>query len=192
MPETEMQKLFKTHENNANIPRGVDAEVIFTDAPYIQYEWIKLDNNFRTYLESTLMTENVLRTGIKPTPYQKTYEINTGSQSHEIDFWDTNKKILFLRFSLVYDKSDQHRSIYDSYNLEVATKKIKSIKLENASSSYSSLNSLKFDLENDHDQYLPYCQFVAWYCKGSSIAPLTDLRRGKGHMGEIQKLNQGW
>ena len=51
-----MQKLFKTHENNANFPRGVDAEIIFTDAPYIQYEQIKLDNNFRTYLESTLMS----------------------------------------------------------------------------------------------------------------------------------------
>ena len=169
-----MQKLFKTHENNANFPRGVDAEIIFTDAPYIQYEQIKLDNNFRTYLESTLMSENVLRTGIKPTPYQKTYEINTGSQSHKIDFRDTNKKFSFLSFSLVYDKSDQHRSIYDGYNLEVATKKIKSIKLENASGSYSSFNSIKFDLENDHDQYLSYCQFVVCYCKVSSIAPLTD------------------
>ena len=62
-----------------------------------------------------------------------------------------------------------------------------------------------------------YSQFVAWYCKGSSIAPLwdyvqnpiyqelsamseyfasadekifIDLRRGKGYTDEIEKLNR--
>ena len=53
------------------------------------------------------------------------------------------------------------------------------IKAEKCLKSQSSFNSVKFDLENDHDQYLLYCQFLAWYCKGSSIAPLTDYANNK-------------
>ena len=71
--EKEMQKLFKVNVNNANFLTGVDAEIIFTDAPSIQNEQIKLDNDSRTHLESTLISENVERTRIKPMPYQKKY-----------------------------------------------------------------------------------------------------------------------
>ena len=56
----------------------------------------------------------------------------------------------------------------------MATTKIKSIKLENASSTYSSFNSAKFDTADAHDKYLLYSQFVAWYCKGSNTGPLLD------------------
>ena len=117
----------------------------------------------------------------------------------------------------MYDKSDQHRSIYDSYNTELAGTKIKLIKLENVSNTYSSFNSVKFDTADAHDKYLLCSQFVVWYCKGSSIAPLwdyvynriyqelptmseyfaradekffIDLRRGKGYTDEIEKLNR--
>ena len=118
---------------------------------------------------------------------------------------------------MVYDKSDQHTITYNSYNLELATRKIKSIKLEKASNSDSAFNSIKFDFENKNNQYLLYCQFVAWhwYCGGLSIVPLTnyannkvyqelprfekhvtesdnkvfiDLRRGKGYTSKIEKL----
>ena len=71
--EKEMQKLFKANVNNANFLTGVDAEIIFTDAPSIQNEQIKLDNDSRTHLESILISENVERMRIKPTPYQKKY-----------------------------------------------------------------------------------------------------------------------
>ena len=64
--------------------------------------------------------------------------------------------------------------IYDSYNVELVSTKIKSIKLENASNTYSSFNRVKFDTSDAHDKYLLYTQFVAWYCKGSSIAPLLN------------------
>ena len=74
----------------------------------------------------------------------------------------------------MYDKSDQHRSIYNSYNTELASTKIKSIKLENASNTYSSFNSIKLNTADAHNKYLLYSQFVVWYCKGSSIAPLSD------------------
>ena len=91
-----------------------------------------------------------------------------------VDFTGTNKQFYFFAISLAYTKSDQYRSIYDSYNVELASTKIKSITLENASNTYSTFNSIKFDTGNSHDKFLLYNQFVAWYCKGSSIAPLSN------------------
>ena len=72
----DMQKLFETNENQATnaLPTSVDVTIIFTSAPYILYEQFKLDDNFRTYLEGTIISEHVLRTGIKSTPYQKSFD----------------------------------------------------------------------------------------------------------------------
>ena len=90
------------------------------------------------------------------------------------------------------------------------------MKLENACDTYSEFNTIKFDLTDEHDRYILYSAFTAWICKGSSIAPLTDyahnityqkavrqekyladsgkkvyidLRRGKGHTGEYERVN---
>ena len=67
-----MQKLFETNKNQTTdaLPRTVDADIVFTSAPYTMYEQFKLVDNFRTYLEGVMLSEHVLRTGIKPTPYQ--------------------------------------------------------------------------------------------------------------------------
>ena len=62
----------------------------------------------------------------------------------------------------MYDKNDQHRSIYGSYNAELASTKIKSITLENVSKTYSTFNSMKFDTSYPHDKFLLHNQFVAW------------------------------
>ena len=70
------------------------------------------------------------------TPYQQWFEINVGSQSLVVNFVGTERQFAFLEFSLVYNKSDQHKTIYDSYNVEVATQKKKSLKIRNASSAY--------------------------------------------------------
>ena len=121
-----------------------------------------------------MLSGHVLRTGIKPTLYQKSFELVTGTESRIVNFQRANKYFFFLSISLVYDKSDQYRSIYNSYNAELASTKMKSIKLENASNTYSLFNSVKFDTSDAHDKYLLYAQFAAWFCKGSSIAPLPD------------------
>ena len=34
----------------------VDTEIIFQSAPYIQYEQIQLDDSYKTYLETTLIS----------------------------------------------------------------------------------------------------------------------------------------
>ena len=64
IPETEMKKIFETNASNV---ANLDAEIFFTNVVFIQYEQIKLDSNFRTYLESSLLSENILRTGIRKT-----------------------------------------------------------------------------------------------------------------------------
>ena len=73
-----------------------------------------------------------------------------------------------------------------------------------------------FLFSDAHDKYLLYMEFVAWYCKGWSVVPLSDyannltfqelpdlnnyftnsdeklfidLRRGKSYTGELEKLN---
>ena len=142
---------------------------------------------------------------------------NLYSKMDDFDSFCQNRQFSFFTILLVNEKSDQHRIIYDSYNVELAGTKIKSITLENASNTYSTFNGIKFDTDDPHNNYLLYDQFVAWYCKGSNIVPLCDyannpvfqelpsrseyftsineklfikLRRGKGYTNEIEKLNR--
>ena len=75
---------------------------------------------------------------------------------------------------MLFDRSDQHLSIYDSYNAEAATTNIKSIKLQNASNTYSQHNTIKFDLEDEEDCFTLYNSFVVFVTKGSSIVPESD------------------
>ena len=53
------------------MPTEVDSGIILRSAPYIQYEQFQLDDNFRTYLETTLILERALRIGIKPNALPK-------------------------------------------------------------------------------------------------------------------------
>ena len=108
-----------------------DANIYWNSIPYVQYELVKLNDNFDTYISKALKGKRVLRTGIKPTPYQKSYEVNVGTQSHVIEFKGLNKQFSFLEISLVYDKSEQHNNVYDSYNAELAATNIGSVQLEN-------------------------------------------------------------
>ena len=151
MLETEINKLFETNAQNANPPVNADAEIIMTSAPYIQYEQIELDSTFRAYLENTLIFQTYLRAGIQKTPFQRIFEINIGRQSHAVDFRGANKQFSFVSISLVYDKSDKHRTLYDSYNIELASTKIKLLLLENTANLYISFNNVKFDLDDKDD-----------------------------------------
>ena len=217
--ETDYQRLFESKANQANnaLPDSIDAKIILTSTSYILYEQFKLDDNYRTYLEGIMISNNAPRTGIKPIQYQKSYEMVRGSQPRTVTFEASARQFSCLEFSLVYDSSKQHKSIYDSYNAEVAAAQKSSIKLENVSDTYSEFNTIKFDLTDEHDRYILYSAFTAWICKGSSIAPVTDyahnityqkavrqekyftdsdekvyvdLRRGKGHTGEFERVNR--
>ena len=171
-----MQKLFESKRNQAadGLPNTVDAKIILDSAPYILYQEFELDDNFRTYLEGEMISENHLRTGIKKTPLQKCYKMISGSQSRTITFNKAFKQFSFLETSLAFDRSDRHMSIYVSCNTEVAVTHIKSIKLQNPSNTYSEFNTVKFDLEDEEDRHTLHHAFTAWVTEGTSIVPQSD------------------
>ena len=74
----ESKKLLSSTTTTAPAP---DAEIIFTRAPFIQYEQILLDKNFRQHLETIMVSKKIIRMGAHKTPIQKTYEIKTGSDT---------------------------------------------------------------------------------------------------------------
>ena len=75
---------------------------------------------------------------------------------------------------MVYDKSDKHLTIYDSYNAEYAVRIIKNIKLSNISDAYSKTNTMKFDTSNDTQKHPFWKQYVAWYCNEYITDPISD------------------
>ena len=218
--ETNMSRLFESKTNlaaGADYPDTVDAKIILDSAPYLLFHQFSLEDTYRAYFEGAMISNQVLRTGLKFSPYQKSYELVVGAQSKTFTFTNAFKQFAFLEFSLVFDKSDQHLNIYDSYNAETAATSIKYIKLQNASNTYSEFNTIKFNLEDEEDRFILYNAFVAWVTKGSSIVPESDylynetrqqlpnrntyftnsdekvyidIRRSKGYTGEFERVNR--
>ena len=117
--ETSMNKLFESREVHATTVKTIpdpDIEILFTQAPFVQYEQILLDKNFRQHLETIMVSKKIIRMGAQKTPIQKTYEIKQGSDSLNIEFLGANRQFDGIQISIVDDKSDKHTTIYDSYN----------------------------------------------------------------------------
>ena len=174
--ETDMDKLFEPKKVLAlteSIPEA-DAEIIFTRAPFIQYEQILLDKNFRQHLETIMVSKKILRMGAQKAPIQKTYEIQKDSDSLNVEFLGSNRQFAWIEISIVPDKSDKHTTIYDSYNREIAAQLMKTLQLSNFTEIYSLTNEKKYSIDNLTQKHLLYKQFVAWNCNGSSVAPLTE------------------
>ena len=167
----ESRKVLAASTTSATKP---DAEIIFTWAPFIQYEQILLDKNFRQHLETIMVSKKIIRMGAQETPIQKTYEIKQGSDSLNVEFLGENRQFDSLEISIVNDKSDKHSTIYDIYNRELAAQKIKSLQLSNFTEIYSLTNEKKYSTDNLTQKHLLYKKFVAWNCNGSSVAPLTE------------------
>ena len=126
-----------------------------------------------------MVSKKILRMGaqktpIQKTPIQKTYEIQKGSDSLNIEFLGANRQFNWIEISIVPDKSDKHKTIYDSYYREMVAQLIKSLKLTNFTELYSLTNDKKYDTDNLTHQHLLYKQFLAWSCNGSSVAPVSD------------------
>ena len=165
-----------------------------------------------------MVSKKIIRMGTQIIPLQKTYEINVGQDSIDIDFLGANRQFDWIELSLVYDKSDKHTTVCDSYNHELAAKWIKSVRLSNYTEIYSLTNEKKYDIDNLTQRQLLYKQFVAWSCGGSSVAPLSvymnnpvyqelvsedehfdvrsdermylDLRASSGYVEETEKLER--
>ena len=121
--ETSMNKLFESREVYAITVKttpDADAEIIFTRAPFVQYEQILLIKNFRQHLETIMVSKKIIRMGAQKTPIQKTYEIKKGSDSLNIEFLGANRQFDWIEISIVNDQSDKHTTTYNSYNRDLA------------------------------------------------------------------------
>ena len=86
-------------------------------------------------------------------------------QSFTCTFKGAERQFDWLEISIVYDKSFQHMTIYDSYDLELTSNLIKTIKFENTSTTYSLTGKSPYDLEKA--------------CEGCSTAPLTQCKNNE-------------
>ena len=133
-----MKKLFGSKEKVTAIG-APDAKVIFTKFP-IQYKQFLLDKNFTQYLKIIMISNKNITYGCAKNTSTKTYEMYVSSDSINVEFFRANIQFDWLEISLIYDKSEKHTTIYESYNPELAAKMIKSIKLENFTDIYSLTN----------------------------------------------------
>ena len=79
------------------------------------------------------------------------FQISKGTQSLTVTFKGPQRQFEWLEVSLVYDKSCQHLTLYNSYGLGLAAKMVQSIKFENTSSTYSLTGKLEYNYKN-HDE----------------------------------------
>ena len=214
--ESNVNRLFETNAKLDSIPNEPDAQIIFHDSLYISNPQKTLDDNFLGYLNALLSSRSALRTGVILSPYQQSFKINVGTQSSKVNFRGLNKQIKWLKISLVFDKSDQHQTAYDSYDVELAAKYMQLLALENASTTYSLTGQLEYNVSNEDDKHWLYQMFVAYYCEACSATRLTqyknneikqeltkqkyyigdnsderlyiDMRRNKGYTNKLEKL----
>ena len=177
--ERNMNKLFESQKKVTAVPENPNVLIQFHDRPYISYQEINLTKGADTSFTGILRSETALRQGVLPSPYQQLFEINTGTQSCTCTFKGAQRQFDWLEISIVYDKSFQHTTIYNSYDLEIASKLIKIIKFENTSRTYSLTGKLSFDLEKDDDKNILYKLLVAKACDGCSTAPLTQYKNNE-------------
>ena len=166
-----MNKLFESDKKVAAIPENPDALINVYDRPFISYQEINLTQQASLYGTGILRSEVALKQVALPAPFRQ--EISTCTGTTTCTFKGAQRQIDWLEISIVYDNSYHHSTIYDSYDVEMAAKLIKTMKFENASATYSLTGKLSFDLEKEDDKYQLYCMLVVFTCGGCSSAPLT-------------------
>ena len=76
-----------------------ESKIIFTKAPYIQYEQILLVKDFRQYLETIMISKKILRMGAQKASIQKICKINVGQDSLDINFLGANRQFDWIELS---------------------------------------------------------------------------------------------
>ena len=158
--ERNIKRLFESNKKVTSIPTEPDALIQFHDQPYISYEEINLTKTFDIYLSGILRSESALIMGVLPPPYQQLFEINKGAQSITVTFKGAQRQVQWLEISLIYDKSFQYLTTYDSYDLELATKLIEKIKFQNTTSTYILMGIIEYNQGNYEEKKSLYQMFV--------------------------------
>ena len=86
------------------------------------------------------------------------------------------RQLDWLKIYLVYDKSDIHTTLYDSYNAKCAARMIKNIELSNISDTYSATNTMKFNINNVTQKHLLWKQYTAWKQYITTAIQMLPLR----------------
>ena len=73
-----MNKLFKYTKKVETIPDAPDAQILWHNTPYIQYEQIRLDDKFRMYYETALLSSKVFQVDVQKISNQKLFELGIG------------------------------------------------------------------------------------------------------------------
>ena len=137
--------------------------------------------------------------------------MNVGLQNRKVNFYGFAVQFQFIEVSLVYDRSDQHQTIYDRYDLELAARNIHSLTLENATSTYSITGVLEYNIDNEDDKHTLYSKLYSdalqrqrnneifqeitkekdYFRSTSNEKLYIDMRRSKGYADELEKLTLG-
>ena len=214
--ERNLNKLFESNKVVAAIPENPDAHINFFARPYISYQEISLTQQAGLYQNGILRSRTALRQGVVPAPFQQEFEVAVGTQNFTCLFQGAQRQIDWVEISILYDKSYHHETIYNSHDVELATKLIKNIKFDNASTTYSLTGQIEYNLEKEDDKNTLYKMLAAFECGGYSSATLSqfinnpiyqdmtreedwsknttdnrlviDLRRSKGYTDELEKI----
>ena len=161
--------MLESNKKVTAIPNNPDALIQIYDRPCISYQEISLTHGADIYFTGILRSGTALRQGVLESPYQQVFQVNTGTQDFTCTFKGAQRQFDWLEISIVYDRSYQHTTIYDSYDLELAAKLIKTIKFENTSTTYSLTGKLSYDLTREDDKNMLYKMLVAHSCDGCSL-----------------------
>ena len=85
----------------------------------------------------------------------------------------------WLEISLIFDKSYQHQTVYDSDDVELVEKYVQLLALKNTSRRYSLTSQLGYNVSNEDNKHWLYQMFVTYYCEGCSAAPLTQNKNNE-------------
>ena len=85
----------------------------------------------------------------------------------------------WLEISLIFDKSYQHQTVYDSDDVELVEKYVQLLALKNTSRRYSLTSQLGYNVSNEDNKHWLYQMFVTYYCEGGTTAPLTQNKNNE-------------
>ena len=74
-----MNYLFEYTKKVRTIPDAPDAQILWHNTPFIQYEQIRLDDKFRMYYATALMSKKVFQVDVQKISYQKLFELGIGT-----------------------------------------------------------------------------------------------------------------
>ena len=151
-----MNKLFEYTKKVRTILDSPNAQILWHDTPYIQYEQIRLEDKFRMYYECCQKKYSKWMFKRYPTKNCLNQEQVQRTTVLRSEFVAANLQFNWLLILIVINKSDEHQIIYGSYYMELAN------------------NKLKFDRIDNSEKYLLNIQYLAWVCNGCLIASLKE------------------